>query len=67
MSSASVSKNYPLVRGRAAEAGFPYAHVLHAHEHPYNLGFMSVHPFAVVNELKPPLLQRGLLHVYIPR
>jgi hypothetical protein len=60
-----VSQNYPNMRSRAARAGFAHAEVLHSHEHPYDLGIMSAHPFQVLGRYGPPLFQRGMLHVYI--
>ncbi len=33
----------------------------------HQLGIAAAVPFSVVTELGPPTLQRGALHVYIPR
>ena len=61
----SVKDNFPMVRGLAAEVGFTYSHVLHTDQHPFNIAFMSAHPFTIMGEYLPPLYERGVLHVYV--
>jgi endonuclease/exonuclease/phosphatase family metal-dependent hydrolase len=56
--------NFPVMRARAAEAGFPFSHILHSEAHPYSVGVMAAVPFQIVGEYGPPLFQRGVLHVY---
>lgn len=59
-------KHQPMIVFRAANAGFAYSHILSSSEHPYHLGIIAAKPFEVVAEYRPPLLQRGLLHVHFP-
>jgi endonuclease/exonuclease/phosphatase family metal-dependent hydrolase len=36
---------------------------MHSEQHPYNIGIMSALPFTVIHEYRPPLFERGVLHV----
>jgi hypothetical protein len=58
-----LSKNFPLFRSYAASVGFVHSHVMHSEEHPYNVGIMAALSFTVIHEYKPPLFERGVLHV----
>lgn len=59
-----LQKNFPLFRSYAASAGFVHSHVMHSKKHPYNIGIMSSLPFTVLHEYRPPLFERGVLHVW---
>lgn len=63
-STTDVTKNFPLIRSKAAKAGFVYSHLFHAAQHPFNLGIISALPFTVQTQIGPPIFQRGMLHVY---
>jgi hypothetical protein len=65
-SATDLSKNFPLIHSKAARAGFVYAHLLQAAQHPFHLGIISAIPFEVRAELGPPQFQRGVLHVFFP-
>jgi hypothetical protein len=65
-SSTDLTKNFPLIRSKAARAGFVYTHLLHSTQHPFNLGLISALPFEVRAQLGPPVFQRGVLHAYFP-
>ena len=60
----NANANFPVIRSRAARAGFAYSHILHSELHPYNVGIVSALPFEVLGEYGPPDFQRGVLHVY---
>jgi endonuclease/exonuclease/phosphatase family metal-dependent hydrolase len=53
-----------LMRERALAAGFAFSHVTSSKDQPYHVGIVASQPFAVLNELGPPTLQRALLHVH---
>lgn len=59
-------KNLPKINFRAASGGFSYSHIM-VNSQPYNIGYISSIPFAIIGEYGPPLFQRGLLHIYYHR
>lgn len=63
-STTEAHSNFPVMRRRAAQAGFAFSHILHSDKHPYSVGIMAAVPFKIVGEYGPPLFQRGVLHVY---
>lgn len=65
-STSNIKQNFQQIVFKAADAGFVYSHVLVSDSHPYNLGLVSSIPFVVIKEVGPPMLQRGMIHVYFP-
>lgn len=59
-----LQKNFPMFREYAASVGFIHSHVMHSKEHPYNVGIMASLPFTVMHEYRPPVFERGVLHVW---
>lgn len=62
-SDTDISKNYPVMTIRAANAGFPYSYIM-TNSQPYHIGIMSVISFDIISEYGPPMFQRGVLHAY---
>lgn len=56
--------NYENVVFYASDSGFVHSYVLSSPDHPFNLAMISRLPFKVVAAYRPPILLRGLLHVY---
>lgn len=55
---------YPVIREKAAAAGFAFSFVTRFPSHPFNLGLVSSIPFKVIGVYGLPNFQRGCLHVY---
>jgi endonuclease/exonuclease/phosphatase family metal-dependent hydrolase len=60
-------KNVPVLRLRAANAGYVYSHMTTpTPTSSYPLGLVSIYPFQVIKEYEAPHFQRAVLHVYFP-
>lgn len=61
-------KNVPLLTLRAANAGFVHSFVSKpSSSNAYPVGLVSIFPFEVIHEWQSPHLQRGAVHVFVPK